>query len=88
MLEKLKPINTHAGLNTVDDSHAVDDNESPDMRNSDISDPGALKTRPGMTKTSTSALSGGAVMALMYFRSDVEGDTNMALTADGNLQTV
>lgn len=49
------------GLNTVKAPDDLNPAESPDCRDDDISEPGTLKTRPGLVRQNSSAMAGGRV---------------------------
>lgn len=81
-----KPIDRHNGLNTVSNEEDIKDTEVTDSRNDDISAEGEVKTRPGMSRVSTTALSAMA-WEIFGFVAEEETQTRIAITNDGVIQT-
>ena len=76
-----------AGLNTDEREIDIKDTESPDSRNEDISIEGKEKTRGGMSKVQSEAIS-SPIVALMNLKSDdCISNINMAII-DDSLKTL
>lgn len=73
------------GLNVEDDPTDIRPNETPDSRNTDISQEGELNTRPGIAKQNITAL-GNPVMETGYI--DVADKVTKLVIAGGVLQVI
>lgn len=73
------------GLNVEDDPTDIRPNETPDSRNTDISQEGELNTRPGIVRQNITAL-GNPVMETGYI--DVADKVTKLVIVGGVLQII
>lgn len=79
--------NFFSGLNTVMTPDDIKDTDTPDSRNDDISQPGALFTRPGMAKDNTTAKANGPIFALFTLQTEDDITKDIYIDSSGNVVT-
>ena len=82
-----KTISQWYGINTEDDPDDIKDIETPDSRNEDLSEDGVVRTRNGLTKDSSSALTGGLVEGILRLQTEDGVNLRFGITTNGEMNT-
>jgi hypothetical protein len=76
-----------SGLNTIEVPTDIKDTDTPDTKNSNISEPGALSTRPGTSKDNSSAHATPPIYHIFELVTGDDVTKDMYIDNSGNLVT-